>query len=45
LKEIALLLEGKYFGETCQFVMDFDDTNEAGRLVVEKIRGKIAVAE
>lgn len=45
LKELASLLEGKYFGETCEFVMNFDDTNEAGRLVVEKIRGKIAVAE
>lgn len=45
LKEIALLLEGKYFGETCEFIMNFDDTNEAGRLVVEKIRGQFAVIE
>lgn len=37
-KRIAQILGGKYFGDVCEFSLEADDTNEAGRLVVEKIR-------
>ena len=38
LKEIALLLEGKCLGDTCEFFLSSEDTNQAGISVVEKIR-------
>jgi len=39
MKRITQLLEGKYFGDTCEFLLSSEDTNQAGNLVVEKIRG------
>ncbi|NTV40767.1 MAG: hypothetical protein HGA61_00630 [Candidatus Moranbacteria bacterium] len=45
LKEISQLLEGRYLGETCEFTLSADDTSEAGKLVVEKIRLKCVFAE
>jgi len=38
LKEIALLLEGKCLGDTCEFFLSSEDTTQSGVLVVEKIR-------
>jgi nanoRNase/pAp phosphatase (c-di-AMP/oligoRNAs hydrolase) len=46
MKEIAQLLDGKCLGDTCDFLLNSDDTNQAGISVVEKIRalfGKKAV--
>ncbi len=39
LKEIALLLEGKCLGDTCEFFLSSEDTTQSGVMVVEKIRG------
>ena len=38
LKEIALLLEGKCLGDTCEFFLSSEDTTQSGVMVVEKIR-------
>lgn len=45
MKEIAQLFEGKCLGDTCEFLRHADDTNEAGILVVEKIRTLLASKE
>lgn len=38
IRAIAQLLEGKCLGDTCQFNLQSEDTNQAGISVVEKIR-------
>ncbi len=45
LKKIAQLVEGTYSGDTCEFSMQSGDTNEAGSLVVEKIRAYFIAGE
>lgn len=38
IKAVAQLVDGKCLGDTCEFILNSDDTNQAGSLVVEKIR-------
>ncbi len=38
IKAVAQLVEGKCLGDTCEFTLNSDDTNQAGISVVEKIR-------
>lgn len=37
-RKVAEILEAKTNGEVCEFTMQFDDTTQAGKMIVEKLR-------